>query len=254
MIKIVVIGSGNVAKHLVEALSQASSIELLQVFARQKSSVENWIASHKIISNFDQLADADVYIIAVSDAAIAEVSAQIPFEKKLVVHTSGTVAFTEIDPKNQRGVWYPLQTFSKNKNVDFSEIPFCLESEFAEDYPLLEKLTESLNATHYLINGEQRKALHLAAVFVNNFTNHLYQMGKEICDENLVPFEILKPLIAETSNKIKNLSPLEAQTGPAKRQDIATINRHLEMLSDENKKSIYQLLTQSIQKTNVKKL
>lgn len=254
MVKTVIIGSGNVARHFIAAFSQAPEIDLVQVFARQKSAAEDLISPDKIVSNFEQLASADIYVIAVSDNAVAEISTQIPFNGKLVVHTSGSVPFSDLDPKNRRGVFYPLQTFTKDKKLNFSEIPFCLESESDEDYILLENLANALQAKHYLIDGEQRKSLHLAAVFVNNFTNHLYHIGKEICQENFVPFEILNPLIAETADKIKTLSPLDAQTGPAKRNDSNTIQRHLEQLQDENKKSIYTLLTQSIQNTNVKKL
>ena len=146
-----------------------------------------------------------------------------------------------------------MQTFTKNKVVDFSSIPICLESENATDFQLLDKVAKSISNSVFAINTEQRKALHVAAVFVNNFTNHLYQIGNEICDENHVPFDILKPLIAETANKIMTLSPLDAQTGPAKRNDKVTIDAHEQFISNENQLTIYKILTQSIQE-NGKKL
>ena len=148
---------------------------------------------------------------------------------------------------------HTLQTFSKNKDLDFKVIPICLESENATDYQLLEKVAKTISAKVFAINSEQRKALHIAAVFVNNFVNHLYKIGSDICNENQVPFEILKPLIQETAEKIMILSPDEAQTGPAKRMDNKTIESHLKFLTDENQKHIYKILTQSIQ-NNVKKL
>ena len=132
-------------------------------------------------------------------------------------------------------------------------IPLCLEAENITDYLVLETVAKSISDAVYSISSEQRKALHVAAVFVNNFTNHLYQIGQEICEEHNVSFDILKPLIAETANKINTLSPIDAQTGPAKRNDITTIKSHLSYLSDENQKNIYALLTKSIQ-NNGKKL
>ena len=126
-------------------------------------------------------------------------------------------------------------------------IPICLEAENTFDFRVLDTVAKSISKAVFPINSEQRKALHVAAVFVNNFTNHLYQIGQEICEENKVPFEILKPLIQETANKINTLNPTEAQTGPAKRNDSTTIEAHLEYLTNENQKNIYKILTQSIQ-------
>ncbi|MEZ0007275.1 putative short-subunit dehydrogenase-like oxidoreductase (DUF2520 family) [Flavobacterium sp. 28YEA47A] len=254
MITATIIGSGNVAQHLIHAFKKSSGIQLSQVFSRQKESLSHLVEDSKIINDRAQFLEADIYIIAVSDSAIAEVSSSLPFENRLVVHTSGSVPLEELNPKNRRGVFYPLQTFTKNKEVDFAAIPICLESEFDDDYIVLENVAEAIGSKHYLISSDQRKSLHVAAVFVNNFTNHLYQIGKEICAENQLPFEILKPLIAETANKVQRLSPLEAQTGPAKRNDLNTIQAHLALLTDNTQKEIYKILTHSIQQSNVKKL
>lgn len=254
MIKATVIGSGNVAQHLIQAFLKSDTIALQQVFSRQKESVSHLVDDSKIATNWQQLLESDIYIIAVSDSAIAEVSSNLPFKNRFVVHTSGGVPLEELDSKNRRGVFYPLQTFTKDKEVDFSKIPICLESEVDDDYTTLEDLAEAIGAKHYLISSNQRKSLHVAAVFVNNFTNHLYQIGKEICAEHQLPFEILKPLIAETAEKVQHLSPLEAQTGPAKRNDQNTIRAHLALLTNNMQKEIYKILTQSIQQSNVKKL
>lgn len=254
MIKATVIGSGNVAQHLIQAFQKSDDIELVTVFSRQKENVLHLVEDSKITNDWDALSECDIYIIAVSDTAIAEVSSKLAFQNRLVVHTSGGVPLEELDAKNRRGVFYPLQTFTKNKEVDFAAIPICLESEFDEDYTILENLAEAIKSRHYLISSDQRKSLHVAAVFVNNFTNHLYQIGKDICGEHQLPFEILKPLIAETANKVQSLSPLEAQTGPAKRNDQNTIQAHLALLTNPTQKEIYKILTQSIQHSNVKKL
>ncbi|KUJ62909.1 hypothetical protein AR687_05815 [Flavobacteriaceae bacterium CRH] len=247
MIRITLIGSGNVAQHLIKAFTKSAVIEIVQVFSRKKENVAHLLDSDKITNDFSDLKEADLYIIAVSDNAISYVSRQLPFQNKLVVHTSGTASIDTLDVKNKRGVFYPLQTFSKDKAVDFSVIPICLEGENQADYAILETVAKNISNAIYSISSEQRKALHVAAVFVNNFTNHLYQIGQEICEEHKVPFEVLKPLIQETAEKINTLNPIEAQTGPAKRGDSITIDAHLEYLSKENQKNIYKLITQSIQ-------
>jgi predicted short-subunit dehydrogenase-like oxidoreductase (DUF2520 family) len=247
MIKITIIGSGNVAQHLIDAFAKSNAIEIIQVFSRSLKEVSPLLDSSKITNEWNALAEADLYIIAVSDDAIASVSSQLPFENRLVVHTSGSAPLTSLDDKNRKGVFYPLQTFTKGKAIDFKTIPFCLETQLESDFEILEKVAESISDSVYKIDSHQRKALHVAAVFVNNFTNYLYQLGNDICQENHVPFEILKPLILETAEKLLTLSPKEAQTGPAKRNDISTIEAHESFLSNENQFTIYKILTQSIQ-------
>jgi predicted short-subunit dehydrogenase-like oxidoreductase (DUF2520 family) len=253
MIKVIIIGSGNVAHHLTHAFSKSKKIDLAQVFSRQKESIVPLLDSHKITNNFADLLEADLYILAVSDDAIAAVSSQLPFENRLVVHTSGSVSIDVLDNKNRRGVFYPVQTFSKNRAIDFSEIPICIESQNEDDFDLLEKVAYSISNKVFKISEVQRQALHVSAVFVNNFVNQLYQIGNEICLENNIPFEVLKPLILETANKGTRLSPKESQTGPASRNDHTTIERHLKFLSDEYQRNIYKTITQSIQ-NNGKKL
>lgn len=246
MIRLSIIGSGNVAHHLIQAFSHSAEIELIQVFARKPSSVSTHITTDKIISEFSELIPVDIVIISVTDDSIATISKNIPFKNSLVVHTSGSVAMEALNDTNRKGVFYPLQTFSKSKEVDFTSIPICLEAENIKDYTILETLAKTISNSVYNVNSEQRKALHVAAVFVCNFTNHLYQIGNEICQQNKLSFDILKPLIQETANKILSLSPEEAQTGPAKRKDSQTINAHLNFLTDEHQKEIYKILTKSI--------
>ena len=231
MISVLIIGKGNVAFHLYNAFNNIDEITVTQISSRNLALIPN----------------ADVTIIAVSDDAIAEVSSKI--DNSLVVHTSGSFKMTDLENKNNKGVFYMLQTFSKDKNIDFSKVPFCLEAENENDYLLLDKLAKLIGNQVYNINSKQRKALHVAAVFVNNFTNHMFTIGNDICKENDVPFEILQPLIEETASKIISLSPREAQTGPAIRKDKKTIKNHLNLL-DKNQQKIYKLLTKSIQNGN----
>jgi len=247
MTRITIIGSGNVAQHLIKAFTKSELVEIVQVYSRKKETLSSLIEFDKITSDFEELQESDLYIIAVSDKAIADVSRQLPFQNRIVVHTSGAASLDVLDAKNRKGVFYPLQTFSKNKEIDFSIIPLCLEAENTFDFRVLETVAKSVSNAVFAINSDQRKALHVAAVFVNNFTNHLYHIGQEICEEHQVPFEILRPLIQETAEKINTLNPVDAQTGPAKRNDSVTIDAHLAYLTSENQKNIYKLITQSIQ-------
>ena len=228
MISVLVIGKGNVGTHLYNAFLNVDEIIANRINSRMLENVPK----------------ADVTIIAVSDDAIAEVSAKI--KNSFVVHTSGSVAIDDLKNQQRKGVFYMLQTFSKDKNVNFSNVPFCLEAENKNDLQLLETLAKHLGNKIYAINSEQRKVLHVAAVFVNNFTNHLYKIGNDICKNHNVPFEILHPLIEETSEKIKELSPEKAQTGPAIRNDKKTIKNHLNLLT-KKQQNIYTILTESIQ-------
>ena len=246
MIKIVIIGSGNVAQHLVQAFENNAAVEIIQIYSRKENSKIAGIDTYRMVYDLAFLKEADLYIIAVSDDAIIDLAEQLPFINRLVVHTSGTAPLTAIDNKNRKGVFYPLQTFTKNKAVDFKSIPICLEAENSTDYRVLEAVAKSISNAVYPINSDQRKALHVAAVFVNNFTNHLFQIGEEVCREHQVSFEVLKPLINETVAKLNDLTPIDAQTGPAKRNDQSTIEAHLDYLTDDNQKNIYKILTQSI--------
>ena len=228
MISVLLVGKGNVATHLYNAFLKADTSSVTQINSR----------------DLEKIPKADITIIAVSDDAIAEVSSKI--NNKLVVHTSGGCSIDELKNKNNKGVFYMLQTFSKGKEVNFNNVPFCLEATNKKDQQLLDKIAKSIGEKTYEVDSEQRKALHLAAVFVNNFTNHLYKIGNDICTEHKVPFEVLFPLIKETASKIESLSPKKAQTGPAVRKDKKTIKNHLDLLNLKQQE-IYRLLTRSIQ-------
>ncbi len=246
MISITIIGSGNVAVHLINAVSKATDLEIVQIFARDKTKIFDKIEQSKITDNLNQLKPADIYIIAVSDNVVASISAQLPFENRLVVHTSGSLSIDKINSKNRQGVFYPLQTFSKSKEINFKKVPICIEAKYESDFDMLFKTAQILSDCVYKIDTNQRKSIHIAAVFVNNFVNHLYQIGNEICNEHNINFEILKPLIQETATKIMTLSPENAQTGPAKRNDTETLNSHIKFLTNKNQIEIYKLLTKSI--------
>ena len=254
MISVSILGAGNVATHLFKAFNKAQNVVINQWFNRSLETIEPYKNQVEIIDDLSKLKDADVYILAVSDDAIKKLSSKLPFTKRFIVHTSGGMIMHEMDKKNKRGVLYPLQSFSKDATVDFADVPICIEAESKPNYKLLKELAIALGSKSYKVNSEQRNALHLAAVFVNNFTNQLYRIAHEITEAHGVEFDILKPLIKETAHKINELSPFKAQTGPAKRNDQKTLKKHLDLLENEQHKEIYKLLTKAIQQTHGKKL
>ena len=254
MISVIILGAGNLAFHLYKAFKASETIEIMQWYNRNLKSIEQYKKDLEITNKLEELLIADIYILAVSDDAIKAISKKLPFSDRLVVHTSGAMTMHQIDKKNDRGVLYPLQTFSKDVDIDFSNVPFCLEVESKTNFDLLSELCEAIGSSFYKINCEQRSALHLAAVFVNNFVNQVYRIGHEITESKSVDFNILKPLIMETARKIENLSPYRAQTGPAIRNDKKTIKKHLKLLENEQHKEIYKMLTKAIQQTHGKEL
>ena len=248
MLHIVILGFGNIGSNLCHALHKAKQVTVVQVFNRNSIEMPEKLTSIPFTSKISELKEADVYIIAIPDDAISDFSASLPFQKKLVVHTSGSVSMQALSANNRKGVFYPLQTFTKNTVADFSNIPICIEAENKEDVNVLKQVGEAISNNITEISSEERKTLHLAAVFVNNFVNHLYAISEAILKNNNLDFNLLQPLIAETAAKIKEQSPKEVQTGPAKRKDTKTIENHLHLLKDSPYKEVYKQLTEAIKK------
>ncbi|MDX1542402.1 MAG: Rossmann-like and DUF2520 domain-containing protein [Christiangramia sp.] len=253
MIKVIIIGAGNVGSHLYQTFSKAKQVDVVQVYNRNHRHMNFVKDPEKRISNLEQLEKADLYLLAIKDEAILEIAGKISDNKGIFAHCSGSVPLNILSNFENHGVFYPLQTFSKNKPVNFKEVPVCLEANSAENLKFLKEIASMVSNNIFEVSSEQRKALHLSAVFVNNFTNHLYALAADYCERNELPFKILQPLIKETAEKIETLPPYSAQTGPALRNDQKTITAHLEMLDDDQKK-IYTILTESIQKLHGKKL
>lgn len=253
MISVILLGTGNVAGHLAQVFLQSKEVNLVQIYGRNISAVKSFENEVEITTNLENLKDADIYVIAISDDAISEFSSQLSLKGKLVVHTSGSVAMKALKTTANKGVFYPLQTFSVHHKIDFGEVPVCIETENNEDLLLLEKVASSITSHVYFIDSAQRKHLHISAIFINNFVNHLYKIGFDICNEHKIPFKILHPLIIETAEKIADVNPNTVQTGPAKRNDKKTIKNHLKLLGG-HEKEIYNILTQSIQNTYGKEL
>lgn len=254
MISVVILGAGNVGSQLCQALDAAEDCEVIQLYNRTEVSNSQLPDHIEFTTKINEIKQADVYLLAIADDAIAGFSEHLPFKDSLLAHTSGTVPLHAIDNKNRRAVFYPLQTFSQNRSIDFNKVPIGIEAESEADLSLLKSLASSLSEKVMELNSNDRSRLHLAAVFVNNFSNHLYHIAAEYLEENSLEFDLLTPLILETADKISSISPEDAQTGPARRGDLETIKKHLALLNDGPKKELYKVLTESIQNTYGKKL
>ncbi len=249
MIKVVLLGAGNVAIHLAKAFTVAKNIDFVQRYSRNSKNNRYFNSKIPVTNEVQNLLKADVYIIAINDDSIDAFSKTLSLNNGLIVHTSGSIPLTSLTNKLRRGVFYPLQSFSKDLELDFKNIPVTIEAEFEKDNELLNDLACSISKNVYNINSKQREKIHIAAVFANNFSNYMFSIAKNICDENNFSFDILKPLILETANKLKSLDPEQAQTGPAKRNDKKVIEKHLSQLENE-KKEIYSLISDSIIRSN----
>ena len=247
------IGAGRVAYHLAKALG--SQHQIVQICSRTFENAE-WISLQvqaQAISNFENInADIDLMIIAVSDQSIKSVIEQIsPFLKDVcIVHTSGSTHLNALAKTHDKcGVFYPLQTFSLEREIDWENTPLFIEATKKKDLENLFDIANSLSNKVYSYNSEQRLSLHLAAVFACNFSNYCYDMAKQIVDAKHVDFSLLYPLIQETANKAVANNPKDMQTGPAMRGDENIIQMHTNMLMQDQRedlKSVYQLLSQQI--------
>lgn len=247
--KIVLLGSGRVATQLGLALQQAGE-EIVQVFSPTQahaSALAEKLRALAVSQLSEVRTDADLYIISVKDDAISELASSLKVNG-IVVHTSGSTDLSILAPSsNQIGVFYPLQTFSEQKRVDFSEVPLALEANKPEVLGVLKKLAKKLSRQVIEMNSEQRMILHVAAVFACNFSNHLYTIAQQLLASQNLDFNLLRPLIAETAAKVQQSLPGEVQTGPAIRKDEKILQKHLNLLSKNPPlQEIYRLLSQSI--------
>jgi predicted short-subunit dehydrogenase-like oxidoreductase (DUF2520 family) len=248
------IGSGNVAWHLSQALENGG-FPVIAIYNRtlknaQKLALQMYDA---IATNNPDLSEvrADIFIICVKDDAISDVCHQLIFpDNAIVVHTSGSqpISILQTEQLIKRGVLYPLQTFSRNREIDLKYTPFCIEAEDAETEAILVRLAQGVSEIVYAVNSEERRILHIAAVFACNFVNHLWTLAKQILDKEQLEFDLLKPLIRETLEKAMEADdPAAVQTGPAVRQDNRLMQVHLGYLhSQPDLQKIYQILSESI--------
>lgn len=253
--RIVLLGSGNLATQLGPALA-ATQAEVIQVYSRKISHARRLakIIGCPATNQLETLAtDADLYLFAISDGAIRTVAENLvphlPKKGKYIfAHTSGATPQLVFKGLTQNyGIFYPLQTFSKDRPADFLTIPFCIDGNRKKVRTQLTQLAERLSPNVSQITDEQRAVLHVAAVFVNNFTNALFGVGKEILDTHAIPFNLLTPLILETAKKVQENDPRAMQTGPARRGDQQTQKRHLDLLKHHPEfQRLYQQLSDLI--------
>ncbi len=253
---IVLIGAGNLATQLGSALKKAG-FRIVQVYSRTRKSAEE-LALKLGCESTDSLGElargAEVYLFSVKDDILESLLTQRSDwdSEALYLHTAGSMPMDVFRDKVQRyGVWYPLQTFSKYRTVDFAEIPCFIEGSSPEVLRQIRQLAQVLSTQVYEIDSAKRKHLHLAAVFACNFTNHLYAVAAEILQKQQIPFSVMLPLIEETVRKVGQLSPVQAQTGPALRYDRNVMNMQLELIKEHSDlQEIYRLLSVGIYKKN----
>lgn len=250
--KIVCIGSGNVATHMANAFKD-NEADIVQVWSKDPANaiaLANETGAQAIADLKDVDLYADLYLIAVKDDAIPKVAKFLKDVNGLVVHTSGATEMDVLTGIKNFGVFYPLQTFSKAEPIDFIHVPLCLEANTEENMSALQLMAVKLTPLIYEVNSEKRKILHLAGVFACNFVNHMYRLGQQIVEKHGLDFEILRPLIMETATKVQNALPEDVQTGPAIRNDKQTLLRHEELLQKTpHLQDIYRNLSNSIKKT-----
>jgi len=248
--RITLIGSGNVATHLAAAFRNAGHY-IVQVYSRSLQNAA-LLAYHVKAEPIDDLQnitpETDLFIIAVKDDAIGLMAEQLAKYQRLMVHTSGAAGlYTLLAFTDNAGVFYPLQTFRKTKEVDLRNVPVCIEGTNESITKNLEQLAQTVSDKVYPVDSDQRKILHLAAVFANNFPNYLYTLAQQILAKNQLDFELLRPIILETAKKVQEGLPAAMQTGPAIRGDETTLNNHLQLLKDEPAlQELYSLLSQGI--------
>jgi predicted short-subunit dehydrogenase-like oxidoreductase (DUF2520 family) len=247
--KIVLIGSGNVATIFGRKLIQ-STHEVVQVLSKE-------IEHAKILANelncahgdlfHTGLAEADLYLVCLTDNALYEINKLHFPPNKIVVHTAGSVSKETLNTVTDKyGVIYPLQSLNKNMNTTV-DMPLLIDGNSEETIAIIEDLATAISSTTKVVGDEERLKLHLSAVFVNNFTNHIYSLIEDYCQKESLDFDLLKPLIQETTNKIMTASPKDVQTGPALRKDITTLDKHLRLLATNHKlKTTYLKITDSI--------
>jgi len=254
--RISLIGAGNLATQLGTALSEKGH-QIMQVWSQTLNSAAQLALNLNcpFTTNTDSIAsDTDIYIIAIKDQEISNLMARKRWGNRLVVHTSGSTPMDILAPYCENfGVFYPFQTFSRDKKVDFNQVPFCIEANTPQNLEILDQLALSLSPNIRHLDSLQRQQIHLAAVFACNFVNHFYSIGKEILQEKGIEFELLKPLILETAQKALEHAPESVQTGPAIRNDRATMEKHLGMLAGHpDLKDLYAQISQRIIQTNKK--
>ena len=247
--KIVIIGSGNVAESLAQAVAEAEDLHLVQVFARNEERGRKVAELAHTEWSGSELAEADLYLISVSDNAVADVAKSLPIpEGAVVAHTAGCCTLDSLLPHTHRAVFYPFQTFSVGRKVDFTKGYIFLEGATDHALTTIEKAAHALTENVLPADTARRAVIHLSGVFACNFANAMYANAAEVLAKEGLPFDIVAPVIEETAKKVvESKNPAHSQTGPARRGDSQTLERHRKMLADEaQKRELYDKISEDI--------
>ncbi|MEP2935585.1 MAG: DUF2520 domain-containing protein [Gilvibacter sp.] len=247
MTKVVIFGTGNLATHLYKAFLNAQQVEVAAIWGRSTPSKAQFGQAGMRTSSLSKIPEAAVYLICITDDAVSGFSRQLS-QEAFVVHTSGALGL-DVLTQARRGIFWPIQTFTKSKEVSINGVPICIEATNPKDVSTLKKLAKAIKAKPTEVNSAQRAYLHVAAVFVNNFVNQLYSSAHDLLESQKLSFDLLKALILETANKGVNASPKSIQTGPAKRGDKSVMKSHKSLLNKEQQK-LYVTLSEAIYKTH----
>ena len=247
--KTVFIGAGNVATRLAIELHR-HDFDIIQIYSRtleSASALSEKVQALPVTDIESIIPDADLYMFCVKDSVLEELIKQIPGNNGLWIHTAGSMPMDIFKNHTSKyGVLYPFQTFSKNREIDWKNIPLFIEASGNNQLDLLTAIAGQLSEKVQVVSSEKRKYIHLTGVFACNFTNHMYTLSNMMLDKAGLPLETALPLIEETCNKIHTLSPMEAQTGPAVRYDKNAIEKHLALIEDEQIREIYKLISENI--------
>ncbi len=248
------VGCGNVAWHLAPELENAGH-KVLEIYNRSTAharSMQSRLYNAEIRTNLDfSESEADIIFITVSDDAISEVAQEMALQEDVVVvHTSGSSGLRQLGylATENIGVFYPLQTFTREKKIRFQDIPILIEGENKKTTKILMSLASSVSNEVHQVNSKDRLAIHVAAVFACNFSNYLFRISEDILKKEGFKLDLLRPLIAETLNKSLEIGPEKAQTGPAAREDLETLDRHMAFLKDPVMRKFYKLFSEEILK------
>ena len=247
--RVVVIGSGNVAESLAQAVAEAEGLELVQIFARNEGRGRKVAELAQTEWSGSELKEADLYLISVSDNAVAEVAKSLPIpDGAVVAHTAGCCTLDSLAPHTHRAVFYPFQTFTAGRKVDFAKGYIFLEGATDHALKTVNEVAHALTENVLPADTARRAVIHLSGVFACNFANAMYANAAEVLAQEGLPFDIVAPVIEETAKKvIESKNPAHSQTGPARRGDTQTLERHRKMLADEaQKREIYDKISEDI--------
>ena len=246
---VAIVGSGNVATHLAKAIFNAGvDVKYIYSPTLANSSALASKVNAVAVDCIDKIGrDIDMIIISIKDDSIKEVVWKIKEFDSIIVHTSGGINIDVFDGITDRGgVLYPLQTFSKERDLEFKKVPLFIEARNNETLCEIEEFAKRLSSSVIKADSSRRKTMHVAAVFACNFVNHCYDIASQILEKEGISFDVLLPLIEETTKKISEITPHDAQTGPARRGDSDVMNLHLQQIDSDFIKEIYTLLSKSI--------